>query len=89
MYDLDLLFPLKNLPLPFCPMKPAISIVIPAFEEQNRLTASVRKILAYFEETGLVAELIIVDDGSADKTAEVAETACAEFTDAQTKVIRY
>ena len=30
-------------------MKPAISIIIPAFEEQDRLGDSVEKILAYIE----------------------------------------
>lgn len=70
-------------------MKPAISIVIPAFEEQDRLGESVRTILQYIESEKLSAELIIVDDGSGDKTAETGETVCAEFPDVQTKVIRY
>lgn len=89
MYDLDLLFEPKNLTLPFCNVKTAISIVIPAFEEQARLGDSVRNILAYVNETGLSAELIVVDDGSGDKTAEIAENAGAEFPDLQTTVIRY
>jgi glycosyltransferase involved in cell wall biosynthesis len=70
-------------------MKPAISIIIPAFEEQARLGDSVEKILAYIEQERLSAELIIVDDGSDDNTAEIAEKACAGFPDLQTKVIRY
>lgn len=70
-------------------MKPAISIIIPAFEEQDRLGESVRTILRYIETEKLSAELIIVDDGSGDKTAETGETVCAEFPEIQTKVIRY
>ncbi len=70
-------------------MKPAISIVIPAFEEENRLGDSLRKILAFIEKKQLSAELIVVDDGSDDKTAEIAENASAEFPDLTTKVIRY
>lgn len=89
MYDLDLLFEHKNLTLPFCQMKPAISIIIPAFEEQTRLGDSVKKVLAYIETAELSAELIVVDDGSGDKTAEIAETASAEFPKSRTKVIRY
>jgi dolichyl-phosphate beta-glucosyltransferase len=89
MYDLDLLFTHKTLRLPLCQMKPAISIVIPAFDEQARLGDSVRNILAYIEREQLSAELIIVDDGSGDNTAEIGEKACAEFPDLQTKVIRY
>ena len=70
-------------------MKPAISIVIPAFEEQNRLGDSVRKILTYLKKTELSGELIVVDDGSTDSTADVAENVGAEFPDVQTKVLRY
>ncbi len=70
-------------------MKPTLSIVIPAFDEQDRLGGSIRKILEYIGSERLNAELIIVDDGSTDKTAEIAEKACAEFPGMNTKVIRY
>lgn len=70
-------------------MKPEISIIIPAFEEQDRLGETVRKILRYIELEKLSAELIIVDDGSGDETAEIAEQTCAEFPAIATKVIRY
>ena len=89
MYDVDLLFAYKNLTLAFCQMKPDLSIVIPAFDEQVRLGESTGKILRFIETEKLSAELIIVDDGSRDKTAEVAEKVCAEFPEIQTKVIRY
>ncbi len=70
-------------------MKPEISIIIPAFEEQDRLGESVREILRYIKTEKLSAELIIVDDGSSDKTAEIGEQTCAEFPEIATKVIRY
>ena len=70
-------------------MKPALSIVIPAYDEEARLGDSVKKVLAFIERDKLSAELVIVDDGSQDRTAEVGEKACAEFPDLQTKVIRY
>jgi dolichyl-phosphate beta-glucosyltransferase len=70
-------------------MKPAISIVIPAYEEEDRLGATLRQILAFIEAEKLSAELIIVDDGSGDKTAAVGEEVCAEFPDIQSIVIRY
>ena len=70
-------------------MNTTISIVIPAFEEQTRLGDSVRKVLAYIKESTLDAELIVVDDGSGDKTAEIARTTCAEFPLIKTDVIRY
>lgn len=70
-------------------MKPDLSIVIPAFEEEERLGDSVRKILAYIGENGPNAELIVVDDGSRDSTAEVARKAIADFENNRVKIIRY
>lgn len=89
MFDADLLFDDKKLTLAFCQMTPTISIIIPAFEEEDRLGDSAGKILNYIEAEKLSAELIIVDDGSRDKTAEIAEIACSKFPVLQTKVIRY
>ena len=70
-------------------MKTLISIVIPAFEESDRLDLSISRILAFVKNEDLAAELIIVDDGSLDNTAQVAERACSEFPELSTKVIRY
>lgn len=89
MYETDLLFADKNLTLPFCQMKATLSIVIPAFDEQDRLGVSIRKILEFVGREKLNAELIVVDDGSRDKTAEVAEKTFAEFPGMPTKVVRY
>jgi dolichyl-phosphate beta-glucosyltransferase len=70
-------------------MKPDVSIVVPAFEEEDRLADSIQKILEYTGSENIGAELIIVDDGSGDRTATVAEKAIAKFPDAKSKVIRY
>ncbi|TMD23686.1 MAG: glycosyltransferase family 2 protein [Chloroflexi bacterium] len=52
-------------------MTPEISIVIPAFNEALRLPATLDRIEAYLKRAGLTAEVIVVDDGSRDATAEV------------------
>ena len=70
-------------------MIPAISIVIPAYEEEERLSDPLRQIFAFIEREKLSAEVIVVDDGSRDKTSETAEKVCAEFPDIPSKVIRY
>lgn len=70
-------------------MKSSLSIVIPAFDEEKRLGATVQKILGYLKETDLHAELIVVDDGSSDKTKEVAEAEFKKFPEIDCKVIRY
>lgn len=70
-------------------MIPAISIIVPAYEEQARLGDSVRQILAYVERGKLSAELIIVDDGSKDNTAGIAESAASDYPDLPSEIIRY
>lgn len=49
--------------------KPSLSIVIPAFNEEGRLGATLDRIAAYVQGRGLVCETIVVDDGSTDATA--------------------
>lgn len=48
-----------------------ISIVIPAFNEEERLPLSLRKILDYFENRDETKEIIVVDDGSTDNTTAI------------------
>lgn len=70
-------------------MNPKISIVVPAFDEKERLGGSIVKILDYASNSAETMELIVVDDGSADTTAVVAREASAEYPEIETKVIRY
>jgi len=51
---------------------PHLSIIIPSFNEEQRLPDSLEKIAAYIRERRPNTEVIVVDDGSTDKTAEVA-----------------
>lgn len=51
---------------------PLISVIIPAFNEQDRLGASLLRIITYLEGRGDNFELIVVDDGSDDDTVAVA-----------------
>lgn len=70
-------------------MKPTISIVIPAFEEEERLGLSLSKILSYISTEKLDAEVIVVDDGSSDSTAKAAENALSDSPSITSRVIRY
>ena len=50
----------------------SLSLVVPAFNEEKRLPATLERIAEYRRAQGLSAELLIVDDGSRDATREVA-----------------
>jgi dolichyl-phosphate beta-glucosyltransferase len=47
------------------------SIVIPAYNEGTRLGATLEKVLAYVRAQGWNAEVIVVNDGSRDNTADL------------------
>ncbi|HUK73846.1 MAG TPA: dolichyl-phosphate beta-glucosyltransferase [Candidatus Bathyarchaeia archaeon] len=47
------------------------SIIIPAYNESERLTVSLPKVLDFIDGQGLQAEIIVVNDGSSDDTAGV------------------
>lgn len=70
-------------------MKPDISIVIPAFNESERLGAPLRKVLVYLAEHQPNSEVIVVDDGSSDDTAKVAREAFDEFGSIANQIVRY
>ncbi|HVT57545.1 MAG TPA: dolichyl-phosphate beta-glucosyltransferase [Thermoanaerobaculia bacterium] len=54
-----------------------LSVVIPAYNEAARLGPSLRRAVDYLERRQRPYELLVVDDGSRDATAEVAEEAGA------------
>lgn len=48
-----------------------LSIVIPAYNEEERLPATLRDTLAFLQAAQLAYEVIVVDDGSEDGTADI------------------
>jgi dolichyl-phosphate beta-glucosyltransferase len=49
-----------------------LSIVIPAYQEQERLGPSLEAITRYLQRRPEPSEILVVDDGSTDKTSDVA-----------------
>jgi dolichyl-phosphate beta-glucosyltransferase len=47
------------------------TIVIPAYNEGERITASLEKILAHITQQNWTAEVLVVNDGSRDNTADI------------------
>ncbi len=58
---------------------PDLSIVIPSYNEEARLPGSLSQIIAWIRQSNRSTEVIVVDDGSRDRTVAVASTFVAEF----------
>ncbi len=54
--------------------RPALTIVVPAYNEELRLPLSLELIAKFMQQSGRETEVLVVDDGSKDKTAAVAES---------------
>ena len=50
---------------------PALSVVIPAFNEERRLPSTLRSVVDFLRPRGASFEVLVVDDGSTDGTAAV------------------
>ena len=57
---------------------PFLSVIIPAYNESGRIIAALRSLSGYLLEQSFTWEVITVDDGSEDDTAEIVEQWCAE-----------
>ncbi len=60
-------------------MVPELSVVIPAYNEARRLPATLDRIEGYLTGRRLNAEVIVVDDGSTDATAQVVKSRAARW----------
>jgi dolichyl-phosphate beta-glucosyltransferase len=54
-----------------------LSVIVPAYNEELRLRESLPIILAYLNKQPYTWELVIVDDGSSDRTTDVARELCS------------
>jgi len=59
--------------------RPKYSIVIPAFNESKRIGTTLQRVLSYVADRRWDAEIIAVDDGSGDDTAEIIRGYAREY----------
>jgi len=65
---------------------PFLSVVVPAFNEEGRIVRTISQVLGELERLAVDAELIVVDDGSTDRTAS--HVAGAALADARVTLVR-
>jgi glycosyltransferase involved in cell wall biosynthesis len=66
----------------------SLSVIIPAYNEAARLGESMRTVFDYLNRSIPEAEVIVVDDGSSDETANVAEASFAHARRISAQLIR-
>ena len=70
-------------------MSASLSVVIPAYNEAARLGKTLRAVVDYMRQNFPDGELIVVDDGSSDETADLARTVFQDSGNLRTSVISY
>ena len=60
-------------------MSPLLSVVIPAYNEAARLTATLYAVRAFFQNKPFACEVLVVDDGSSDATSATVERGAASW----------
>lgn len=65
---------IRSFPISEPTARPFLSVVVPAYNEERRLPQTLQQITDYLTRQAYTSELIVVDDGSSDRTAEVAES---------------
>jgi dolichyl-phosphate beta-glucosyltransferase len=58
-------------------MPTKISIIIPCYNEAEIIESTIKKVANFFNQSDLTYEIIVVDDGSRDNTAKLAQAAGA------------
>ena len=70
-------------------MSASLSVIIPAYNESARLGNTLRAVVDYLTQNAPGTEVIVVDDGSSDTTADLARQVFRESKSLRTSVISY
>jgi len=58
-----------------------LSVVVPSFQEERRLGPTLDRLHAYLASRGQAFEILVVDDGSTDRTGDVAQGAATRWSE--------
>jgi dolichyl-phosphate beta-glucosyltransferase len=61
------------------PAPARVSFIVPAYDEERRLGPSLQRLIAFCAQQPYESEIIVVDDGSADRTADIAREAAHDL----------
>lgn len=53
--------------------RPHLAVIIPAYNEEPRLNASLKRVAEYLSAQDYTSTVVVISDGSTDKTVEIAE----------------
>lgn len=67
----------------------SVSIIIPAYNEELRLPTTLAATAAYFAERGEPFEILVVDDGSSDRTSEIVTEYCKKHPEYNIECLNY
>src|SRR4051794_21715399 len=59
---------------PQCEDQPLVSVVLPCLNEEQAIGACIEKIQATFAASGIQGEIVVCDNGSSDRSVEIAES---------------
>ncbi len=79
--------PMFHLVIPHEPYAYALSVVLPAYNEEENIAGTVRHVLAHLPRLVSDFEIIVVNDGSKDRTQEIVEALVAQ--DARVRLINH
>jgi dolichyl-phosphate beta-glucosyltransferase len=66
---------------------PYLSVIIPAYNEEQRLKSSLERVVGYLDQQPFSSEILVVDDGSSDETTAIARGYAGEH--ATVRILRY
>lgn len=68
--------------------RPSLSLVVPVYNEEDRFAERAEELADFVRGFPIGSELLVVDDGSTDQTAEVVEAFLAGVPDLRAKLLR-